>query len=71
VARTLVRACGPPWHGAEIAVLIDIAEYRRLRGEQLGLVTAQVAEEWGRMSATTQPLSIIDGMMAATAKVTA
>ncbi|BEL08917.1 hypothetical protein Q0Z83_071080 [Actinoplanes sichuanensis] len=25
-------------HGEEVAVLIDIAEYRRLRGEQVGLM---------------------------------
>ncbi|MFI5894833.1 type II toxin-antitoxin system Phd/YefM family antitoxin [Actinoplanes sp. NPDC051513] len=25
-------------HGAEVAVVIDIAEYRRLRGEQVGLM---------------------------------
>ena len=32
-------------------------------------VTAQVAEEWGRMSATAQPPPIVDGLMAATASV--
>jgi hypothetical protein len=32
-------------------------------------VTTQVAEEWGRMSATTQPPPVIDGLMAATASV--
>jgi hypothetical protein len=37
--------------------------------ERLLPVTAQVAEEWGRMSATTQPPPVIDGLMAATAVV--
>jgi hypothetical protein len=32
-------------------------------------VTTQVAEEWGRMSAMTQPPPVIDGLMAATASV--
>jgi predicted nucleic acid-binding protein len=32
-------------------------------------VTSQVAEEWGRMSAATQPPPVIDGLMAATASV--
>jgi predicted nucleic acid-binding protein len=41
------------------------ASYR----ERLLPVTAQVAEEWGRMSATTQPPPVIDGLMAATASV--
>ena len=41
------------------------ASYR----ERLLPVTAQVAEEWGRMSAATQPPPIIDGLMAATAAV--
>lgn len=37
--------------------------------ERLLPVTAQVAEEWGRMSATAQPPPIIDGLMVATASV--
>ncbi|MFF5292319.1 type II toxin-antitoxin system VapC family toxin [Paractinoplanes globisporus] len=41
------------------------ASYR----ERLLPVTVQVAEEWGRMSATTQPPPVIDGLMAATASV--
>jgi predicted nucleic acid-binding protein len=41
------------------------ASYR----EHLLPVTVQVAEEWGRMSATAQPPSVIDGLMAATASV--
>lgn len=41
------------------------ASYR----ERLLPVTAQIAEEWGRMSATIQPPPIIDGLMAATASV--
>lgn len=32
-------------------------------------VTTQVAQEWGRMSASTQPPPVIDGLMAATASV--
>jgi toxin FitB len=32
-------------------------------------VTSDVAEEWGRMNASPQPLPIVDGLMAATAKV--
>jgi len=32
-------------------------------------VTAAVAEEWGRLNALPQPLPVIDGLMAATAKV--
>lgn len=32
-------------------------------------VTVEVAEEWGRMSATGQPPPVIDGLMAATARV--
>ncbi|MDP9792104.1 putative nucleic acid-binding protein [Catenuloplanes nepalensis] len=32
-------------------------------------VTAEVAEEWGRLSATGQPPPVIDGLMAATARV--
>jgi toxin FitB len=32
-------------------------------------VTADVAQEWGRLSATAQPPPAIDGLMAATAKV--
>jgi toxin FitB len=34
-----------------------------------GSVRAQVAEEWGRMSATTQPPPVVDALMAATASV--
>jgi len=41
------------------------ASYR----ERLLPVTAEIAEEWGRMSATTQPPPVIDGLMAATARV--
>jgi predicted nucleic acid-binding protein len=37
--------------------------------ERLLPVTAEIAEEWGRMSATTQPPPVIDGLMAATASV--
>lgn len=37
--------------------------------ERLLPVTQQVAEEWGRMSAATQPPPVIDGLMAATASV--
>jgi predicted nucleic acid-binding protein len=32
-------------------------------------VTADVAQEWGRMGATAQPPPAIDGLMSATAKV--
>ncbi|MBL7256678.1 type II toxin-antitoxin system VapC family toxin [Paractinoplanes lichenicola] len=38
-------------------------------GDRLLPVTAQIAEEWGRMSATPEPPPIIDGLMAATARV--
>ncbi|MFI5894832.1 type II toxin-antitoxin system VapC family toxin [Actinoplanes sp. NPDC051513] len=41
------------------------ASYR----DRLLPVTTQVAEEWGRLSATTQPPPVIDGLMAATASV--
>jgi predicted nucleic acid-binding protein len=41
------------------------ASYR----DRLLPVTTQVAEEWGRMSATTQPPPVVDGLMAATASV--
>ena len=37
--------------------------------ERLLPVTVQVAEEWGRMSATNEPPPVIDGLMAATASV--
>jgi predicted nucleic acid-binding protein len=37
--------------------------------ERLLPVTAEIADEWGRMSATTQPPPVIDGLMAATASV--
>jgi predicted nucleic acid-binding protein len=32
-------------------------------------VTVDVAEEWGRLNALPQPLPVVDGLMAATAKV--
>lgn len=32
-------------------------------------VTVDIAEEWGRLNASPQPLPVIDGLMAATAKV--
>jgi predicted nucleic acid-binding protein len=32
-------------------------------------VTTEIAEEWGRISPAAQPLPVIDGLMAATAKV--
>jgi hypothetical protein len=32
-------------------------------------VTIDVAEEWGRLNASPQPLPVVDGLMAATAKV--
>jgi toxin FitB len=32
-------------------------------------VTTAVAEEWGRLNALPQPLPVVDGLMAATAKV--
>jgi predicted nucleic acid-binding protein len=32
-------------------------------------VTAEVAEEWGRLGASSQPPPVVDGLMAATAKV--
>jgi predicted nucleic acid-binding protein len=32
-------------------------------------VTADVAQEWGRLGATAQPPPVVDGLMAATAKV--
>jgi predicted nucleic acid-binding protein len=32
-------------------------------------VTAAVAQQWGRMNAHPQPLPVVDGLMAATAKV--
>jgi toxin FitB len=41
------------------------ASYR----ERLLPVTSPVAEEWGRMSAMSEPPPIIDGLMAATARV--
>jgi prevent-host-death family protein len=34
-------------HGAEVAVVIDIAEYRRLRGEQVGLMEYLRADPLG------------------------
>jgi toxin FitB len=41
------------------------ASYR----DRLLPVTTEVAEEWGRMSATAQPPPVIDGLMAATASI--
>ncbi|MEV6300869.1 type II toxin-antitoxin system VapC family toxin [Actinoplanes sp. NPDC051861] len=41
----------------------------RAYSERLLPVTARVAEEWGRMSATGTPPPVIDGLMAATARV--
>ena len=32
-------------------------------------VTTDVAEEWGRLNALRQPIPVVDGLMAATAKV--
>ena len=32
-------------------------------------VTVDIAEEWGRLNASPQPLPVIDGLLAATAKV--
>jgi predicted nucleic acid-binding protein len=32
-------------------------------------VTVEVAQEWGRLSGTSQPPPVVDGLMAATAKV--
>jgi len=32
-------------------------------------VTTDVAEEWGRLNALPQPIPVIDGLMAATAKI--
>jgi toxin FitB len=32
-------------------------------------VTTEIAEEWGRMSATAEPPPVIDGLIAATARV--
>jgi toxin FitB len=42
-----------------------IATYR----DRILAVTTAVAEEWGRLNALPQPLPVIDGLMAATAKV--
>ncbi|HET8659748.1 MAG TPA: type II toxin-antitoxin system VapC family toxin [Micromonosporaceae bacterium] len=32
-------------------------------------VTVDIAEEWGRLNASPQPVPVVDGLMAATAKV--
>jgi predicted nucleic acid-binding protein len=32
-------------------------------------VTVAIAEEWGRLNALPQPLPVVDGLIAATAKV--
>jgi len=32
-------------------------------------VTVAIAEEWGRLNALPRPLPVVDGLMAATAKV--
>jgi toxin FitB len=32
-------------------------------------VTTDIAEEWGRLNASPQPVPVVDGLMAATAKV--
>ena len=58
-------------HGEEVAVVIDIAEYRRLRGETADFgrfLPSEVAEEWGRLNAV-RPLPTADGLIAATARV--
>lgn len=45
-----------------------LAAVQRDFGARIVPVDAEVAEEWGRMSAV-RPVSIVDGLMAATAKV--
>ena len=42
-----------------------IATYR----ERILPVTSAVAEEWGRLNALSQPVPVIDGLIAATARV--
>ena len=41
----------------------------RRRGWTVLAVTTAIAEEWGRLNALPQPLPVLDGLMAATAKV--
>jgi prevent-host-death family protein len=68
-------------HGEEVAVVVSIEDYRRLTEElpsfkefllaapdRLVPITADVCEEWGRLN-VPDPLPVVDGLMAATAKV--
>ncbi len=45
-----------------------LATLRRQYADRVLPITAEVAEEWGRLNATA-PLPVIDGLLAATAKV--
>jgi toxin FitB len=45
-----------------------LATLRRDHGDRILPVTVAVAEEWGRMNAP-DPLPVVDGLLAATAKV--
>ena len=58
-----------PRDAAQAAALEKwLAAIRRGYGERVLPIDIPVAEEWGRMAAA-RPLSVIDGLLAATAKV--
>jgi predicted nucleic acid-binding protein len=73
-----VMVIGEIRKGIELARSKDLVKARALEGWLTGLehrygdrllpITAEVADQWGRLSAI-RPLSSVDGLLAATAKV--
>ena len=58
-----------PRHPAQAASLGDwLGAFTQAFGERALAIDAAVADEWGRMSATRR-VSVVDGLLAATAKV--